>query len=151
MATEIKVRSNTYYDSLRLMRISKTMSEIKGVKNTVAVMTTEKAKFALKRAGLMTSKIEKAGESDLVIIVEAESNKLALETIDRIESLISSDINRNRQPAPNILDTELQIINVGLEIFKDSLVAQKVKVKHVDWQVPAKGDMKLVNILKKMT
>ena len=151
MATEIKVRSNTYYDSLRLMRISKTMSEIKGVKNTVVVMTTEKAKFALKRAGLMTSKIEKAGESDLVIIVEAESNKLALETIDRIESLISSDINRNRQSAPNILDTELQIINVGLEIFKDSLVAQKVKVKHVDWQVPAKGDMKLVNILKKMT
>jgi hypothetical protein len=151
LATEIKVKGNTYYDSLRLMRISKTMSEIKGVKNAVAVMMTEKAKFALKVAGLMTSEIEKAGGSDLVIIVEAISNKLALETINKIESLISSDINRNRQSAPNILDTELQIINVGLEIFKDSLVAQEVKVKHVDWQVPANGDIKLINILKKMT
>ncbi len=91
MATEYKIKVNNYYDSLRLMRISKTMSETKGVKNTVAVMSTEKAKFALKAAGLMTKEIEKAAGNDLVIVIEAESNKLALEIIQKIESLISSN------------------------------------------------------------
>ncbi|MBF8303117.1 MAG: FdrA, FdrA protein, partial [Candidatus Dadabacteria bacterium] len=39
---------------------------------------------------------------------------------------------------------------IGLESFKEALEAQGVKVVHVNWQVPAKGDMKLINILKKM-
>ena len=151
MATEFKIKVNNYYDSLRLMRISKTMSETKGVKNAVAVMSTEKAKFALKAAGLMTKEIEKAAGNDLVIIVEAESSRLALETIQMIESLISSGPGHSGNSAPDIFNSEMQVINVGLDIFKDSLTAQQVKVKHVDWQVPAKGDMKLVNILKKMT
>jgi len=151
LATELKVKVNNYYDSLRLMRISKTMSETKGVNNAVAVMCTEKAKFALKAAGLMSKEIENAAGNDLVIVVEAESNKLALETIQKIESLISSNSSQGGKSAPDIFNSEMQVINVGLDIFKDSLTAQQVKVKQVDWQVPAKGDMKLVNILKKMT
>jgi len=151
LATEFKIKVNNYYDSLRLMRISKTMSETKGVKNAVAVMSTEKAKFALTAAGLMTKEIKKAVGNALVIIVEAESNKLALKTIQKIESLISSGPDQSGNSAPDIFNSEMQVINVGLDIFKDSLTAQQVKVKHVDWQVPAKGDMKLVNILKKMT
>jgi len=151
LATEYKIKVNNYYDSLRLMRISKTMSETTGVNNAVAVMSTEKAKFALKAAGLMTKEIEKAAGNDLVIVVEAESNKLALEIIQKIESLISSNSSHGGKSAPDIFNSEMQVINVGLDIFKDSLVAQKVKVKQVDWQVPAKGDMKLVNILKKLT
>jgi hypothetical protein len=127
------------------------MSETKGVKNAVAVMSTEKAKFALTAAGLITKEIKKAAGNDLVIIVEAESNKLALKTIQKIESLISSGPDQSGNSAPDIFNSEMQVINVGLDIFKDSLTAQQVKVKHVDWQVPAKGDMKLVNILKKMT
>ena len=150
MAIEFKIKENTYYDSLRLMRISKTASEIKGIKNAVAVMSTDKAKFALKGAGLMTPEIEKTRGSDLVIIVEATSKELAKDTVSKIETLISSGFDRNTQSAPNILDEELQVVNVGLEIFKNSLIAQGVKVKHVDWQVPAKGDMELVNLLKKM-
>lgn len=151
MATEYKIKVNNYYDSLRLMRISKTMSETKGVNNAVAVMSTAKAKFALKAAGLMNAEIEKAAGNDMTIIVDAVSNKLALETINKIESLISSDNKQSGHSAPDILNSEMQVINVGLDIFKDSLVSQQVKVKHVDWQVPAKGDMQLINILKKMT
>ena len=150
MATEIKIKVNNYYDSLRLMRISKTMSETKGVKNAVAVMSTEKAKFALKAAGLMTKEIENAAGNDLVIIVEAESKRLALEIIQKIESLILSGPGYSENSAPDIFNSELQVINIGLDIFKESLTAQQVKVKHVDWQVPANGDMELVNILKKM-
>ena len=151
MVVEFKIKENTYYDSLRLLRISKNMSEVKGVKNAVAVMLTEKAKFALKNAGLITPEIDKAGGNDLVIIVEADTRKLAKDTIKKTEALISSGSDTSSKPPPDILNSELQIINVGLEIFKESLAEQGVKVNQVDWEVPAKGDKKMINILKKLT
>jgi hypothetical protein len=133
------------------MRISKNTSDIEGVEKAVAVMVTEKAKFALKDAGLMTAEINEATGSDLVIVVEAKSAEIAEETLDEMEEMISSGGPQARKPSsPDILNDEIQAINIGLETFMDALEAQGVKVKHVDWQVPAKGDMKLIKILKKM-
>ncbi len=151
MVIEFKIQKNVYYDSLRLMRISKTASETAGVKNAFAVMSTDKAKYALNGAGLLVPEIEKTKGSDLVIIVEAESKELAEHTINKIEALVSSGDNAAAPSAPNILDEPLRVVNVGLEIFRDSLVAQGIEVRHVEWKVPAKGNMKLVNLLKKMT
>ena len=132
------------------MRISKTASGADGIKNAFAVMATDKAKYALNSAGLLTREIKKAKGSDLVIIVEAESKELAEQTINRIETLISSS-DSEATSAPNILDERLRVVNVGLEIFSESLAAQGVEVRHVEWKVPAKGNIKLVNLLKKMT
>ncbi len=133
------------------MRISKNISDIEGVEKAVAVMATEKAKFALKDAGLMTVEINQASGSDLAMVVEAQSAEVAEETLEKMEEMISSGGAQARRPSSsNILNDEIQAINIGLEKFKDALEAQGVKVKHVDWQVPAKGDMKLINILKKM-
>ncbi len=150
MVIEFKIRKNVYYDSLRLMRISKTASGAAGVKNAFAVMATDKAKYALNSAGLLAHEIKKAKGSDLVIIVEAESKELAKQTINRIETLISSDDSQSASAAPNILNEQLRVVNVGLEIFGESLAVQGVEVRHVEWKVPAKGNMKLVNLLKKM-
>ena len=151
MAIEFKIRKNVYYDSLRLMRISKTASGVDGVKNAFAVMATDKAKYSLNSAGLLTREIKKAKGSDLVIIVEAKSKELAEQAINKIETLISSDDSQAPQTAPNILDEQLKVVNVGLEIFGESLAAQGVEVRHVEWKVPAKKKKKLVNLLKKMT
>ena len=151
MVIEFKIRKNVYYDSLRLMRISKTASGAAGVKNAFVVMATDKAKYALNSAGLLAQEIKKAKGSDLVIIVEAESKELAEQTINTIETLISSGDSEAAPEVPNILDEPLQVVNVGLEIFRDSLSAQGVEVRHVEWKVPAKGNMELVTLLKKMT
>ena len=151
MAVEFKIRKNVYYDSLRLMRISKTASGAEGVKNAFAVMATDKAKYALNSAGILTREIKEAKGSDLAIIVEAESTELARQAIDRIETLISSDDSQAPTAAPNILEEQPRVINVGLEMFGESLAAQGVEVRHVEWKVPAKGNKKLVNLLKKMT
>ncbi|MCY3986805.1 MAG: hypothetical protein OXF23_07200 [Candidatus Dadabacteria bacterium] len=150
MAIEFKIRKNVYYDSLRLMRISKTASEAEGIKSAFAVMATDKAKYALNSSGLLNPEIEKIKGSDLVIIVEAESKELARQTIDRIETLLLSDDSLAPPQAPNILDEQPRVVNVGLEIFGESLVAQGIEVRHVEWKVPAKGNKKLVNLLKKM-
>jgi FdrA protein len=58
---------------------------------------------------------------------------------------------------PNIQQVDLAVlrqpvaaINVGLESFAQSLMAQDVPVIHVDWRPPAGGDEKLMAILKRM-
>jgi FdrA protein len=149
LAIKFKIKKNYFQDALRLMRISKSLREMEGVKKAVAVMATEKAKFALEDAGLMTAEMKDAKGSDLVMVVESESEEAANQALARMEELISSGISQKKE-SPDILHQEIQAINIGLESFKEALEAQGVKVVHVNWQVPANGDMKLVNILKKM-
>ena len=151
MTIKFKINKGYFQDALRLMRISKDLTDTEGVEKAVAVMATEKAKFALKDAGLLTKEINEASGSDLVIIVEAISAEIAEQTLDKMEGMISLGGPRAGKPSsPNILNDEIQAINIGLETFRDALEAQGVKAKHVDWQVPAKGDAKLIKILKKM-
>jgi len=147
---EFKIKQNYFQDALRLMRISKSIREMEGVKNAVAVMATEKAKFALEDAGLMAPEMKDARGSDLVMVVEADSEELAKEVLAKMEELVSAGSSRGRKESPDILNQEIQAINIGLESFKEALEAQGVKVIHVNWQVPANGDPKLINILKKV-
>jgi len=49
-----------------------------------------------------------------------------------------------------LLGKPLAVINVGLEIFRESLLKQGVKVIHVSWRPPAGGDDRLANILEKL-
>lgn len=132
------------------MRISKNAREKDGVSNAVAVMATDKAKYALKDAGLMTPEVQEASGSDLVIAVEASTEDLAAQTINELEALISSDPSQGSNSSADLIGQELKVVNIGLDIFKDALVEQNVKVVQVDWEVPAKGDEKVINILKKM-
>ena len=150
MALKFKIKNNYFQDALRLMRISKNAREKDGVSNAVAVMATDKAKYALKDAGLMTPEIQEASGSDLVIAVEASTEDLAAQTINELEALISSDLSQGSNSSADLIGQELKVVNIGLDIFKDALVEQNVKVVQVDWEVPAKGDEKVINILKKM-
>ena len=49
-----------------------------------------------------------------------------------------------------LLHTELKVINVGLEIFKDALENQGVTVAQVSWQKPAKLEKEFEDILSKI-
>ncbi len=150
MALKFKIKKNYFQDALRLMRISKNARESDGVINAVAVMATDKAKYALEDAGLMTPEIQEATGGDLVIAVKANTIELADENISKIEGIVSSDASGGSSRSSNIIGQELKVINIGLDIFKDALEEQDVKVVQVDWEVPAKGDEKVINILKKM-
>lgn len=142
------IKKNYFQDALRLMRISKSITELEGVTKAVAVMATDKAKFALKDAGLMTGEINLANGSDLVMVVEAESDEAAERALSAMQSAVTASGGTGN--AAGIIDQEIRVINIGLDIFKDALEAQNVKVIQVDWEVPAKGDEKVIEILKKM-
>ena len=151
MVIKSRIRKGSFQDALRLMRISKNIRDADGVKNAVVVMATEKAKFALEDSGLMLPEIKEATGNDLVMVVQAKSEEVANQTLDDVENLISAGGSTElKSESADNLNVEIKAINIGLEIFRDALVDQGVKVKHVNWKVPAKGDMKLINLLKKM-
>jgi len=70
-------------------------------------------------------------------------NSLILEPISSGSDYIQKiDIDILRQP--------LTAINIGLESFMESLLAQEAEAIHVDWRPPAGGDERLMSILAKM-
>ena len=52
--------------------------------------------------------------------------------------------------ATKLLSSELKVINIGLEIFKEELEAQNVRIAHVSWQIPAKLEKEYEDILSKI-
>ncbi len=49
-----------------------------------------------------------------------------------------------------LLTSELKVVNIGLEIFRDALEAQGVDVVHVSWEVPVKLEKEYEDILSKI-
>lgn len=46
-----------------------------------------------------------------------------------------------------LLQEQVKVVNIGLELFAESLRQQGIEVTHVAWQPPARGDAELINIL----
>jgi FdrA protein len=74
-------------------------------------------------------------------------------------SLALDDVVRRLTPEPRLLPAQVPLevfsakpaaINVGLESFYDSLLAQGAAAIHVDWKPPAGGNDRLMSILAKM-
>lgn len=49
-----------------------------------------------------------------------------------------------------LLTSELKVINIGLELFKDALEQQGVSVAQVSWQKPVKLEKEYEDILSKI-
>jgi hypothetical protein len=49
-----------------------------------------------------------------------------------------------------LFGSDLKVINIGLELFKDALEAQGVKVAQVSWQKPPKLEKEYEDILSKI-
>ena len=52
--------------------------------------------------------------------------------------------------ATDIQGKKIVVINIGLELFADTLKDQDVDVFNVDWRPPAGGDKKMAELLNKL-
>lgn len=48
---------------------------------------------------------------------------------------------------PSVFGGPLRVVNLGLELFAETLEADGVEVIHVDWRPPAGGDLRLAALL----
>ena len=49
-----------------------------------------------------------------------------------------------------LLRGEIEVVNIGVEDFADTLQEQGVQVIHVRWSPPAGGDREMIRILEKL-
>lgn len=66
------------------------------------------------------------------------------------QKLTSNHANKSDPNLDEMFSAAFSGINVGLEIFYDSLVEQGAEVIHVDWRPPAGGNESLMSLLAKM-
>ena len=50
----------------------------------------------------------------------------------------------------NLLEAPIRVVNIGLQKFADDLVGQDVEVVQVDWVPPARGNIRLANLLSRL-
>ena len=62
------------------------------------------------------------------------------------EVIITKEASKKR----NLLDTELKVVNLGIDIFYNALKLQDVKVVQVDWKPSQKLDKESEEILSKI-
>ncbi len=87
MTIKAAIKPSTYFDSVSLMSLSTKANQIEGVKQAVIAMGTAMNKGVLQNVGLLTPEIEDAGNGDLIIVVEADSEQRcdsALLDIDKL-------------------------------------------------------------------
>jgi hypothetical protein len=70
---------------------------------------------------------------------------MAWETIEA-RYVMSSAENKGR----NLFDTELKVVNLGIDIFYTALKVQEVKVVQVEWKPSHKLDKESEDILSKI-
>lgn len=88
MITKTIIKSNAYFDSVTLMKISGIASKIEGVTHVLVGMGTDLNKASLKNVELLSAECEVAGPNDLMIGVRASNEDTLKQALDKIEDLI---------------------------------------------------------------
>jgi FdrA protein len=93
MPVQSTVKSNVYFDSLVLMRLTNRLEKRPGVRQAVVMMGTEENKGSIRDQSLLTAEARETTPDDLFIVVEAETDAEARDAIENVlDSLRDRDI-----------------------------------------------------------
>lgn len=90
MTVQIKIKKNTYFDSVSLMSFSTKANQIEDVNQAMIGMGTDMNKEVIRNVGMGSSEIEEAGTGDLMIAIETDN----LDSVDNIFKEIDSLFDR---------------------------------------------------------
>ena len=90
MATLNTVKQNHYQDSMKLMQISRELSNSPGIKRASAIMATEANLKTLRDAGLLETLPRPLGANDLIVAVEAESETAGRDALRKIDFFLAA-------------------------------------------------------------
>ena len=99
----------------------------------------------------MATQIQALKEAGAVV---ETSNDVAARSVGRVLRALNQTSQAAQSPFAEVdlsaINQPLSAINVGLDSFTESLVAQAAQVIHVDWRPAAGGNEKLMDILARM-
>ncbi len=95
MISKVEIRSGAYYDSVILMQLQRELAALPDVIDAGVVMGTEANKNILSQNDMLSPEGQAAGPEDLLIVVQAPSEKIALDALRQVDDLLT----RRRQAA----------------------------------------------------
>jgi FdrA protein len=87
--TEVEIRSGTYYDSVVLMQLQRSLSSLPNVLDAGVVMGTEANKDILAQSNMLTDAARGALPDDLIIVVRAADSAAAQAGLDQVDGLLT--------------------------------------------------------------
>ena len=83
------VRKNSYQDSINLMLLTNRINTLEGVARSQIMMGTDANKDIFKNSGLYSDEVEKAAPSDMVIVVEADDEKIVDKVLEETKVFLN--------------------------------------------------------------
>ncbi|HNQ44029.1 MAG TPA: FdrA, partial [Candidatus Cloacimonadota bacterium] len=89
MIVKTKIVQGKYLDSVKLMLISKELRTQAGVQDAVAILATRENMEILSVTDMLVDEISSAGETDLVIVIKADTDEQATKAMAKAEALLN--------------------------------------------------------------
>lgn len=101
MVIQARIKRNTYFDSITLMKIARTLTAKEGVEDAAAIMGTEANLQLLVEAGLMLPEElkGKAGPADVLLVVRASDEEGAEAALQAAEEQLGHAPGSREPPA----------------------------------------------------
>ena len=113
MVVRGRIKKGAYFDSVTLMTVAKRLTEMADVVDAAAVMGSDGNKAILAASSLTTSEFESAGDTDLLIGVQATSEAAAEQALSAVDELLEQVRQKNAASGdvrPRSLEGAVQIL-----------------------------------------
>ncbi len=91
MAKKTIVRKGVYYDSVKLMLVTREIKNMDGVKEVAVVMGTDLNKESLERTGLITEESALASATDMIVGISCDDEGQLDEIFQKLDSLLNAN------------------------------------------------------------
>ncbi len=88
--TKGEIRSGVYYDSVVLMQLQRSLTELPGILDAGVVMGTDANKELLAQSNLLAPQVEPAGADDMVIVIMADDESSAQAALEGVDELLTA-------------------------------------------------------------
>ena len=88
--TKGEIRSGAYYDSVILMQLQRSLTELPGVLDAGVIMGTDANKDLLSQSDLLVTDVKAALADDLIIVIKAEDDPAAQAALEKVDELLAS-------------------------------------------------------------
>jgi FdrA protein len=82
------INKGKYYDSVTLMTAAKKLRELDGIIDSAVIMATKENKAILRASGLFVDDFDSAGDTDMLVAIKAETEKIASEAIGGVTGIL---------------------------------------------------------------
>lgn len=93
------VRKGVYYDSVKLMLVTRELKSLDGVEEVAVVMGTDLNKDTLVRTGLMTPEAEPPAPTDMIVAVSCNTEETANYIFEHLDEMLNANVSGENKDA----------------------------------------------------